>query len=124
MIRTCLKVIPFVLLALFIGCGGGSKPTVEVDPVLDLAEAVKTDIQQMKNAEAGAAGEAQAFFENMASRVENAPEEHKAIYQDILAKAEEMAKLAESGADDSKLEPLVKEIEDLANQLPGQAPSE
>ena len=69
----------------------------KVDPAVDLAAAVKADIEQMKTAEGGAANEAMAFMENMEQRVEQAPADSKAVYEQIYAKAKELNELAESG---------------------------
>ena len=92
-------------LATVIGCGGGgaSAQYDQVDPVVDMANAVKADIEQMKTAEGGAAGQAMAFMENMEQRVAQVPEGAKAAYEKIYAKAKELNELAKSGAPEDKL---------------------
>ncbi|NLS91985.1 MAG: hypothetical protein GXX96_07365 [Planctomycetaceae bacterium] len=105
-------------LAMVIGCGGGASSQYEqVDPAVDLANAVKADIEQMKTAEGGAAGEAVAFVENMEQRVSQAPAESKAVYEQIYAKAKELNELADSKASKGKLDAVVAELEKLAGEL-------
>lgn len=106
-------------LAAIVGCGGGGTTGQydKVDPAVDLAAAVKADIEQMKTAEGGAANEAMSFMENMEQRVEQAPADSKAVYEQIYAKAKELNQLAEAKEAKTKLDAVVTELEELAGKL-------
>lgn len=109
-------------MATVLGCGGGNQTSTQyqkVDKSVDLANAVRADIAEMKTAEGGAAGQAATFVENMESRVSQASSENKATYEEILAKAKELNSLAESKAGKDKLNAVVSQLETLAAKLPG-----
>lgn len=111
-----------IVLAAFAGCGGGggaSDQYKQVDPAVDLADAVRADISAMKTAEGGAGSQALSFVENMESRIAEAPAGSKAVYEQIHAKAKELNDLAASKASKQKLDAVVAEMEKLAAQLPG-----
>jgi hypothetical protein len=104
------------------GCRGGEGGrTVDVDPVVDYANLVRSMVMQLTQSEAGPRREVQYFAENMAEYESEALGDYKAIYRQIAAMAEELKSMSES-ASDVQLAAKIQELVAVADKLPGQWP--